>query len=152
MRLVAVQPDIAGNVGAMIRVCACFGARFELVEPCGFAFSVRAVRRTGLDYAEQVEIVRHDSWTRFLDAERDGGARARLVLLTTAGAAPLWSWRFEPGDAILVGRESAGAPPEAHEAADARLRIPMAEGARSLNVAIAAAVALAEARRQLTSA
>lgn len=161
LRLVALQPDIAGNVGAMIRICACFGARFELVEPCGFAFSLKAVRRSGLDYADMLEIVRHDGWSSFVETVSRGGAaqrhgqtpdqtaRPRLALLTTAGDRPLWDWRFGPDDVLMVGRESAGAPPEAHAAADARLSIPMAEGARSLNVAVAAAVALAEARRQL---
>lgn len=160
LRLVAIEPDMALNVGAMLRVCACFGARFELIEPCGFAFSIRAVRRSAMDYAKVVEIVRHDSWRAFVDREggvgaaarRDGAGRSRRVLLTTSGDVSLWDWRFAPGDAVMVGSESAGAPEPAHQAADARVRVPIAAEARSLNVAVAAGVALAEARRQLRAA
>ena len=144
--LAVYQPDIALNLGAMIRLGACFNAPIEVIEPCGFPFSLRAVRRSAMDYAELAEIRHRSSWAAFL-AERP---RGRLILLTTAAnAAPLWSARFEESDCLLVGRESAGAPPEVHEAADLRLRIPTASGARSLNVAMAAAIALAEAKRQL---
>ncbi len=149
MRLIAVEPDMAANVGAMLRVCACFAASFEAIEPCGFPFSARAVRRVGLDYAAGVPIRRHDSWAAFLAAERAATPPARLALLTTRGETPLWDWRFQPGDAVLVGRESAGVSDVVRDAVDARLRIPLADGARSLNVAVAAAIALAEARRQL---
>lgn len=143
--LAAYQPDIAPNLGAMIRLCACFGAPLAVIEPCGFPFSVKALRRAAMDYADLAEIRRWDGWEAFLAGRPPG----RLILLTTQGAAPLWEHRFAPGDCVMVGRESAGAPPEVHAAADARLYIPQKPPTRSLNVAMAAAIALAEARRQL---
>lgn len=142
-RLAAYQPDNPNNLGAMIRLCACFGVALDVIEPCGFPFSPRAVKNSALDYAQHAEIERHDSWTMF-QAKR----RGRLILLTTRGATPLWSHRFAPGDTILAGRESAGVPAEVHAAADAAVCIPMPGGGRSLNVAMAAAIAMAEALRQ----
>ncbi|SET51109.1 tRNA (cytidine(34)-2'-O)-methyltransferase [Oceanicella actignis] len=148
LHLAAFQPDMAHNLGAMIRLAACFGTPLHVIEPCGFPFSVKAVRQRALDYADIADIRRWDGWRAFA-ADRPGG---RLVLLTTRGAQPLWSHRFAPGDVLIVGRESAGAPPELHEAADARLFIPMPGGGRSLNVAMAAGIALAEGARQLSRA
>lgn len=148
MRLVAFQPDIAANLGAVLRLAACFGAAVDVVEPCGFPFSIKAVRRVGLDYVEQVEIVRHDSWAAYL-ATRPAG---RLLLLSTTGEKSLWDFTFRPDDRLLLGRESAGAPEEVRRAADAALRIPMRPETRSLNVAMAAAIALAEATRQTGAA
>ena len=144
MRLAAYQPDIAPNLGALIRLGACFGAPIDVIEPCGFPFSLKTVRRAAMDYAEHAEIVRHDSWAAF-QADRPPG---RLILMTTQAAAELWSFAFEPNDSLLLGRESAGAPEEVHAAADARLCIPLRPGARSLNVVTAAAIALGEAERQ----
>ncbi|GAB4531429.1 MAG: tRNA (cytidine(34)-2'-O)-methyltransferase [Amphiplicatus sp.] len=147
MRLALYQPDMAGNVGAAIRAAACFGAGLDVIEPCGFPLDARDIRRAAMDYAALAAPVRHASWRAFLESpERRGG---RLALLTTRAATPLWDFAFRPGDVILVGRESAGAPEEVHAAADARLVIPLAAGARSLNVAVAGAIALAEARRQI---
>jgi tRNA (cytidine/uridine-2'-O-)-methyltransferase len=118
----------------------------DVIEPCGFPLSDRAVRRAALDYAEKAEIVRHSSWARFLESpERAAG---RLLLFTTAGAQPFHSFQYRPDDILLFGRESAGVPPEAHNAAEARLFVPLATGARSLNVVTAAAMALGEALRQ----
>lgn len=138
MDIAAHQPDGAGNVGALIRTSACFGARLHIIEPCGFPFSVKAVRRSALDYADRVDIHRHDSW----DAWRAARGPGRLILLTTKGAEPLWDVRFAPGDVLMLGSESAGAPDHVHDAADLRAAIPMAEGARTLNIAVAAGVAL----------
>ncbi|MDQ7079487.1 MAG: TrmH family RNA methyltransferase [Paracoccaceae bacterium] len=143
--LAAYQPDIAPNLGAMIRISACFGLPLDIIEPCGFPLSVKALRRSAMDYANIADMTRHDSWEAF----RKARAQHRLVLLTTAGATGLWDFSFRQGDIILTGRESAGVPPQVAEAADARLRIPMPGGGRSLNVAVAAAIALAEAMRQL---
>lgn len=126
----------------MVRICACFGAGLDVIEPCGFPFSVKAVRRSAMDYAEAVDIVRHDDWAAF-NAVRQG----RLVLMTTVGSDPLWECDLESGDTLLMGRESAGVPAEVHEAADLRLRIPLQPAARSLNVAVAAGIALAHAQR-----
>lgn len=145
VRLALYQPDIAPNVGAIIRTTACLGVPLDVIEPCGFAFSLHAVRRQVMDYADKAEIVRHASWTRF-QADR---ARGRLLALTTHGDAILWDAAFQPGDTLLLGQESAGLPEHVHEVADARLCIPMRPGTRSLNIAIAAGIAVAEALRQL---
>lgn len=146
MRLALFQPDIPQNLGAALRLGACLGVPVDVIEPCGFPLSDRAARRAALDYAQMAEIARHASWSRFLEApERRQG---RLLLFTTQGAAPFHGFRYQPGDVLLFGRESAGVPPEVHAAADARLFIPLVAGARSLNVINAAAMALGEALRQ----
>ena len=151
MRLAAYEPDIALNVGAMLRLCAGFNMGFDVIEPCGFPFSIRAVRRSAMDYAELVDIRRHTSWAAFQAARAEAPPPPRLLLLTTKAAHSYLEFTYQPSDLLLVGRESAGVPDEVHNAADARLLIPMAAGARSFNVAMAAAVVAAEARRQLTS-
>ena len=146
MRLALFQPDIPQNLGATLRLGACLGVPVDVIEPCGFPLSDRAARRAAMDYAEMAEIVRHASWARFREApERSQG---RLLLFTTQGAEPFHKFRYQPGDVLLFGRESAGVPPEVHAAADARLFIPLVAGARSLNVVNAAAMALGEALRQ----
>ena len=146
MRLALYQPDIPQNTGALLRFAACMGIAVDIVEPCGFLLDDRRLRRAGMDYLAQVELARHTSWQRFLEHGRGPGAR--VVLLTTAGATPYLHYRFRRDDIVLVGRESAGVPAEVHAAADARLLIPMAEGVRSLNVALAAAMVVGEALRQ----
>ena len=145
MRLALFQPDIPQNVGAAIRAAACFGAQIDVIEPCGFPLDSREVRRVAMDYGAAAAPTAHVSWEAF----RESVAPARLILLTTKAETAIWDFRFRPDDVILMGRESAGAPDEVHAAADARLMIPLAPGARSLNVHVAAAVALAEARRQI---
>lgn len=145
IRLALFQPDIAPNVGAMLRLGACLGVPVHVIEPCGFPFSPHAWRRQAMDYADLAELHRHDSWQAFL-AERPPG---RLVAMTTKAAGSLWDFHFAPGDTLLMGRESAGLADEVHAAADARLLIPMQPGARSLNVAMTAAIAVAEAGRQM---
>ncbi|WP_334164056.1 tRNA (cytidine(34)-2'-O)-methyltransferase [Phenylobacterium sp.] len=147
MRLALFQPDIPQNLGAALRLGACLGVPVDVIEPCGFPLSDRAVARAAMDYAAQAEVKRHASWAAFrADPLR---AEGRIVLFTTRAAAPHHSFAFRPGDVILMGRESAGVPDEVHEAADARLYIPLVAGARSLNVVTAAAMALAEALRQM---
>jgi tRNA (cytidine/uridine-2'-O-)-methyltransferase len=146
MRLALFQPDIPQNLGAALRLGACLGVPVDIVEPCGFPLSDRAVRRAAMDYAEKAQIQRHASWSEFL--EHPARKTGRLLLFTTRGAEPFHSFRYRPGDTLLFGRESAGAPPEVHAAADARLHIPLAPGARSLNIVNAAAMALGEALRQ----
>lgn len=145
VRLALYQPDIAPNVGTIIRSCACLGVPLDVIEPCGFAFSLHAVRRQVMDYGDKAEIVRHASWARF-QADRPAG---RLLALTTHGDAVLWDFAMRPGDILLLGQESAGLPQDIHDRADARLAIPMADGTRSLNIAVAAGIAMAEALRQL---
>jgi len=147
LTLALYEPDMAPNAGAMLRTCACFAADAAIIEPAGFVLTDAGLRRAGMDYIDRLSIVRHASFARF-EAWRAAAGR-RLALLTTRGETTLWDFAFRPGDVILVGRESAGAPDSVHAAADARLRIPIAPPLRSLNVAVAAALALAEARRQL---
>ena len=144
VRLALYQPDIAPNVGSIIRTGACLGVPLDVIEPCGFAFSLHAVRRQVMDYGDRAEITRHDSWEAF-QAARSG----RLIAMTTKGAVPLWDFAFRPGDVLLMGRESSGLPEEVHGAADARVVIPMAAGTRSLNIAVASGIVMAEALRQL---
>ena len=145
IRLALYQPDIPQNAGALLRLGACLGVPVDIIEPCGFVLGARRFRRAGMDYLAQAEWRRHASWGAFLAAR---GA-SRLVLLTTRAAERYDGFAFAPGDILLVGRESAGVPDEVHDAADARLRIPMRQGPRSLNVALAAAIAVGEALRQL---
>lgn len=144
MRLALFQPDIAQNAGTMLRLAACFGVAVDVIEPCGFAFDERRFRRAGMDYLERVELRRHSSWPAFMRERAPG----RLVLLTTRGDVTHTGFAFRPDDTLMVGQEGAGVPPEVHGAADARVRVPMAAGLRSLNVALAAAVVLGEALRQ----
>jgi tRNA (cytidine/uridine-2'-O-)-methyltransferase len=146
-RLALFQPDIAPNVGAILRLGACLGVPVHVIEPCGFPFSPHAWRRSAMDYADLATLQRHDSWETFL-AERPPG---RLIAMTTKGATSLWDFTFAPGDTLLMGCESAGLPDEVHAVVDARLLIPMQRGARSLNVAMTAAIAVAEAGRQVRS-
>jgi tRNA (cytidine/uridine-2'-O-)-methyltransferase len=143
MRLVLNAPDIPQNVGAMLRLGACLAVPVDVVGPLGFLWSDARLKRAGMDYLTVANVVRHDSWAAFLAARPPG----RLVLLTTAGT-PHVDFAFAASDQLVVGAESSGAPPEVHAAADARLAIPIAPGLRSLNVATAAAIALAEALRQ----
>lgn len=144
MRLALFQPDIAQNAGTMLRLAACFGVAVDVIEPCGFAFDERRFRRAGMDYLDRVDLRRHSSWAAFLRDERP----SRLVLLTTRAEAIHTAFTFRPDDTLMVGQEGAGVPQEVHDAADARIRVPMAAGLRSLNVALAAAVVLGEALRQ----
>jgi tRNA (cytidine/uridine-2'-O-)-methyltransferase len=146
MRLALYQPDIPQNAGALIRLGACLGVGIEIIEPCGFVLSDNRVRRAGMDYIEMANVTRYASWNAWCAAR--AGRPGRLVLLTSKGAHPYTDFAFAADDTILLGRESAGVPPEVHDAADARLRIPLLPGLRSLNVAQAGAMALGEALRQ----
>lgn len=143
MRLALFQPDQAGNVGAAMRLAACLGVPLDVIEPCGFPWGEKAMRRAGMDYAEIANVTRHLDWDAFV-ATLPG----RLVLLTTAADTSLPAARFEPDDTLLLGSESTGAQPFVHQRADLRIRIPVAGNARSLNLAVAAGIALAEALRQ----
>lgn len=143
MRIALFQPDIAGNVGTILRLAACLGVPVDLIEPCGFPFSERSLKRAAMDYADQAEIRRHVDWAQF-DAARQG----RLMLLSTKGETMLERADFRADDTILLGSESAGAPDYVHAAADGVVRIALRPGFRSLNVAVAAGIALHEAMRQ----
>ena len=146
MQIALYQPDIPQNTGTILRLCACMDVAAHIIEPAGFAVSDRNFRRAGMDYLDQVNWIRHDSWARFEDWRREGGHR--LLLFTTKGATPYLDFHYQPSDILLLGRETAGVPQVVAEAADARLVIPIKPELRSLNVAMAAAMALGEALRQ----
>jgi tRNA (cytidine/uridine-2'-O-)-methyltransferase len=151
VRLALYQPDIPQNAGSLMRLGACLGVGVDVIEPCGFLLTDRNFRRAGMDYLKSADIRRHASWKQFRDGfstkgEPQGGQR--LVLLTTRGAMSYADFAFQASDTLLVGRESAGVPDEVHDAADARLVIPLRPGLRSLNVTQAAAMVLGEALRQ----
>ncbi len=146
MRIALFEPDIPQNTGTILRLCACLGVEAHLIEPAGFPISDRAFRRAGMDYLDQVAIVRHTSWSAFEAFREQAGYR--LVVFTTRAAVSYLELRFTAGDILLFGRESAGLPEAVHARADARLAIPMRPGLRSLNVAMACAMALGEALRQ----
>lgn len=148
MRLALFEPDIPPNLGTILRLGACLETPVHVIEPCGFPFSVQAIRRSAMDYLEHAEIHRHDSWQDFLDERQAGRLGGRLVLMTTKAAIPYTDFRFAPDDILLFGRESKGAPEHVHAAADARLLIPIRPDLRSINVATAAAIVLGEALRQ----
>ena len=139
------QPDIAPNAGAIISMAACFGLKVRVIEPAGFLWSDSTLRRAGMDYLARADVIRDASWEAFQSAT----AGRRLVLVSTAASRTYSDFTFAARDIILMGRESAGVPETVHAAADARLRIPMKEGLRSLNVAMACAIVTAEAMRQL---
>jgi len=146
MRIALYEPDIPQNTGTILRLCACLGIQAHIIEPAGFPVSDRAFRRAGMDYLDQVALTRHGSFANFEDWRRREGLK--LVVLTTAATHSYLDHRFEPDQVLLFGRESAGLPQAVHEAADARLRVPIREGMRSLNVAMAAAMVAGEALRQ----
>jgi tRNA (cytidine/uridine-2'-O-)-methyltransferase len=151
MQIALFQPDIPQNTGTILRLCACLDVTAHIIEPAGFPVSDRHFRRAGMDYLDQVTILRHDSWSKFEQWRRDGGFR--LVLFTTKAVGSSYlDYRYGETDILLFGRESAGVPDDVAAAADARLLIPIQPGLRSLNVAMAAAMALGEALRQVGSA
>jgi tRNA (cytidine/uridine-2'-O-)-methyltransferase len=140
------QPDIAPNVGTIARLCACLSLPLTIIEPAGFPWNDSSLRRAGMDYLDQVNLVRAASWSSFQETKTS----QRLILLTTKSTTPYTIFQFQPGDILLMGRESAGVPEAVHDAAHARLTIPMKQGPRSLNVALACAMVTGEAMRQLS--
>lgn len=144
MRLVLYQPDIPQNTGTILRMAVCFGLGVDIIEPCGFLWDDKLLKRAGMDYLPKALLTKHLSWEDFLANKAEG----RLVLLTTKGSQPYTQFSFQPNDFLLFGRESCGVPAEVHQRADARLRIPMQPGERSLNLALSCAIATAEALRQ----
>jgi tRNA (cytidine/uridine-2'-O-)-methyltransferase len=143
-RLALYQPDIPQNTGAAMRLAACLGTGLDVIEPCGFPWDERRMRRSGMDYMEAAGLIRHASWQAFRDAYKG----RRIILLTTKAALPYTDFSFKDSDILLAGRESAGVPEEVHDAADGRVVIPLVPGMRSLNVVTAAAMVLGEALRQ----
>ncbi|KYO52244.1 tRNA (cytidine(34)-2'-O)-methyltransferase [Tistrella mobilis] len=148
MRLALYEPDIPGNAGTCIRLCACLGIGIDIIEPCGFILSDARMKRAGMDYALRATIRRHADWAGFVAARSAEAPEGRLVLATTRGAVPHTDFAFRPDDVLLMGSETAGVPDAVHDAVDARVRIAMVPGMRSLNVAVAASMILGEALRQ----
>ncbi|MFC5585432.1 tRNA (cytidine(34)-2'-O)-methyltransferase [Nitratireductor kimnyeongensis] len=147
MRIALYQPDIPGNTGAILRLAACLNFTVDLIEPAGFDLSDRNLKRAGMDYLERAALVRHSSWEVFDRWRRE--EKRRLLLFTTKAQTHYTDVSYTEGDILIFGRESVGAPDIVHEAVDARLLIPMQKGARSLNLAMSAAMAAGEALRQL---
>jgi tRNA (cytidine/uridine-2'-O-)-methyltransferase len=147
IRLALFEPDIPQNTGTLMRACACFGVGLDIIEPCGFVLDDKRLRRAAMDYRDHLSLLRHASWGAF---EQWRGAKAhRLVLVETDGAESYTQFAFQPGDILVMGRESAGVTPAVTAAAEASVYIPMQKGLRSLNVALAAAMVMGEALRQL---
>lgn len=143
MRLCLFEPEIAGNVGAVMRLGACMGVPVDLIEPLGFKWDDKRVRRTAMDYIDHVEVVRHSGFHEFREA-----IPGRLILFTTKGDASPYDFEFQPDDVLMFGKESGGVPPIVASSSDARLRIPIRADVRSFNLATSAALALGEALRQ----
>lgn len=149
MRLALFQPDIPQNTGTLMRLGACLDVPLDIIEPCGFIFNEKAMRRAGMDYLEKTSYRRHNSWVDFLQyREEHSEDYGRLVLLTTRASRPYTEFEFRKNDIILMGRESAGVPEEVHQKVDARLLIPMNQNARSINVALSAVMVVGECLRQ----
>ena len=146
MRLALLEPDIPQNTGTILRLAACLELGVDLIEPLGFQLDDKRLKRAGLDYVRDMDVRRHASFARFVQADP-----GRIVLLTTHASTPHVDFAFHPGDVLLLGRESAGAPQQVHDSAHARIGIPLAAGMRSLNVALAAAMVAGEALRQTGS-
>ena len=143
MRIALFEPDIAANVGTIIRLGACMAVAIDIIEPCGFPFGDAALKRAGMDYLPRATVTRHDSWQAF-ERMRNG----RLILATTKAERAYTDFAYRPDDTLLFGRESAGVTPEVAAIADGLVRVPMTEGMRSLNVAVTAGMILGEALRQ----
>jgi tRNA (cytidine/uridine-2'-O-)-methyltransferase len=143
MRIALYQPEIPGNVGAILRLSACFNVAVDIIEPCGFVFSDKRLKRAGMDYADHVDLTRHIDWDSFC-----AKAKGRRILMTTKGSESLYDFAFNPDDTLIMGQESAGVPQNVRAQCDAAIRIPLLPSVRSLNVGMAAGIALAEALRQ----
>lgn len=149
VKIILFQPDIAQNLGAIMRLTACFDIGLEIIEPCGFPLTAKALKRTVMDYGEPESLTRHTSWSDF-KANRESlpSSAGRVILFTTKAATPLHRFTFKADDNLLFGQESAGAPQEVHDYADHRVIIPLSPKARSFNLASSANIGLWEALRQ----
>ena len=152
MRLALFQPDIPGNAGAIMRTAVCLGVSIDIIGPCGFVLSDKQLRRAGMDYIEQLDLTNHSSWQAFKHShsigDRINNSKSRLILLSTKAENRYLDFSYSKDDILLVGQESAGVPQEIHASADARVRIPMRQNIRSLNVTAALTMVLGEALRQ----
>lgn len=145
MKVAMYEPDIAGNVGTIIRMCACLGLDLDIIEPCGFPFNREKIKKSGLDYIDKVKITRYASFDEFKEINKD----YRIILLTTKASVEYTTFQFQDNDILMVGRESAGVPDKVHDSADGRVIIRMQENTRCLNVAISLAMVVGEALRQI---
>lgn len=145
MRIALYQPDIPQNTGTIIRMAVCLGLPVDIIEPCGFIFDDKQLKRAGMDYLDKADITRHLSFKTFFENK----GNSRLVLLTTKGSVPYTDFKFNSDDILLLGRESCGVPEEVHNIVDGRVLIPMVPNERSLNVALSCAMVTGEAMRQL---
>lgn len=145
IRIALYQPEIAPNVGAMIRVCACMGVGLDVIEPCGFPWDDRKIRKSAMDYMTKVNYTLHSSWQTFRDAYPD----RRIILMTTKASEPYTDFEYQDGDILLAGRESAGVPQDVHDTVQGRVCIPMRDGARSMNIVNATSMILGETLRQV---
>ena len=148
LKIALFQPDIAGNVGTIMRTCACLGVELHIIEPCGFVFDLQKIRKAALDYIDFVQLFRHNSFDDFYQQQIIHNPQNRLILLTTKSSESYTNFIFEENDILLLGRESAGVPNDVAARANARIKIMMQEQMRSLNVAISASMVLGEAIRQ----
>jgi len=146
MKIALYQPEIAGNVGTMLRLAACMDVEMDIIEPCGFPFDMKKIRRAGMDYIEYVKINRYSSFEEFLEVN----VGSRVVLLTTKASEDYTDFKFRESDILMAGRETAGVPSEVAEACDARVKIVMKNNMRCLNVAVSVAMVLGEAVRQIS--
>jgi len=149
MKIVLYQPDIAQNLGAAMRLCACFDVSLAVIEPCGFPLTAKALRRTAMDYAANIELIRYKNWPDFTKKQAEDGGR--IVLLSTKASTTITEFKFRKNDTLLFGRESAGVPEEVHAASHERIHIPISKDTRSLNLVSSASIALFEAVRQTTN-
>lgn len=145
MKVAMYEPDIAGNVGTIIRMCACLGLDLDIIEPCGFPFNREKIKKSGLDYIDKVKITRYASFDEFKEINKD----YRIILLTTKASVEYTTFQFQDNDILMVGRESAGVPDTVHNSVDGRVIIKMQENTRCLNVAISLAMVVGEALRQI---
>ncbi len=145
MKIALYQPDIPQNLGAMIRLCGCIGASLDIIEPCGFIYDARKIRKSALDYYDKIKITRHNSWDDFYNTYH---GKQRIILMSTKSSSIYTDFEYRDNDILLAGRESAGVPDNVHQSTDARIRIQMQEGFRSLNIVNATSMILGEAIRQ----
>ena len=143
-KIALYEPDIPQNTAAIIRTCACLGAKLEIIEPCGFLFTDKRFKRVVMDYMNRDQIKFYESSDKFFEAKKN----QRIVLMTTKGSISYTKFKFNKDDTILFGRESAGVPESIHQLIENRLKIPMNNKVRSLNIASSVAIVLAESLRQ----
>ena len=148
-KIILYQPEIAQNLGAILRLCSCFGVRLEVIEPCGFPFSSKALKRVIMDYGEVSSVVRHTSFHKYCDQISSISDKSRMILFSTKGNKCIWNFKFNSGDHLFFGNEGHGVPENVAQKADAKVFIPMLGQGRSLNLAMSAGIALGEVTRQL---